>query len=70
MDLAPRFGIGDRVSRPRDLGPDAPRQSGTIVDRYQGLPSGGGKTDTLYAVKWDDQEHIERGYLGISFTRI
>ena len=56
--------VGDRGARPYEIGGTRLRR-GTITERYAAAPSS--QVDqtpiTLYAVRWDDTQSIERGYL-------
>jgi hypothetical protein len=58
--------VGDRVKRHWSVLPARPvplMRVGVIVEVYQSQPSAQGRSQTLYAVDWQDQEFVERGYV-------
>jgi hypothetical protein len=56
------YKIGDRVSRIIMIG-ETPRYYGNIVEIYKTKNSGYHAPIKLFAIKWDNIEEIQRGYL-------
>jgi hypothetical protein len=57
--------VGDHVQRHGSVLPARPvplMRVGVIVEVYQSRPNVDGKSQTLYAVDWQDQDFVERGY--------
>lgn len=55
------FEIGDRVIRNE--------RQGTITNVYSSTPTHIGDTVTQYAVRWDDVEYTESGYMAVGLER-
>lgn len=55
--------VGDRVTRPRLKWRDEVDRFGEVVEIYKGAPNGQGYAPDFVAIKWDDTELVERGYL-------
>lgn len=53
--------VGDRVSR--QLSPNELRKYGVIVEKYKTRQGIGFTPFTMFAIKWDNIEKVERGYL-------
>jgi hypothetical protein len=60
--------VGDRVTRQIELGQPA-RKAGIIVNVYKTKQSSQTNPYNLYAIRWDGDEQIYRGYSAISLER-
>lgn len=61
--------VGDRVTRPRFLNDrEATPRHGTITEVYRSVPSAVGTSHVLFAVRWEDTDLVERGYLENGLT--
>jgi hypothetical protein len=80
-DTTPKFAVGDRVAErygwPQHGRPDVPgaepaavKRLGVIAAITTTLPNGRGEHSWQYAVRWDGQAYVERGYLGAGLIRV
>ena len=60
--------IGDRVSRQINIG-EPERRYGNIIEIYRTTQGIGFTPHKLYAIKWDDEENIQKGYLEVSLQK-
>lgn len=61
--------IGDRVTRLGRAVFEEKARHGIIVDKYKSRLDGNRNFTYLYAVKWDDSEVIEKGYLEVGLEK-
>jgi hypothetical protein len=62
MTVNKHLNVKDRVSRQIEIGKPE-RHFGNITEKYKSKQGVGFVPITLFAVKWDDKDNIERGYM-------
>jgi hypothetical protein len=67
----PPLAVGDHVQRIGDGFPQArlPRK-GVVTEVYQGRVDVNGHALTFYAVEWDQEGFVERGYLRSGLQKV
>lgn len=63
----PPLEAGDRVER---LSAYGRVRRGVVVEHYKSTLNGQREGIDLYAVQWEDDERVERGYLRTGLTRL